>query len=296
VSLLGKLRLVLYLALPGVLVYALWRMPMMPWPGFQAGCMDSFPILSSAVRWSALVGAIVLGGCLVWLGTGRSIPLVPMLVAGGAPWFATIGFGVGIWPLMMDEYGQGMDERARRELSLVLSAELQTRRLDGVGFTATLLLSAVLVLGVEALLEHRRSGPDRSRPGRWPSKTAAALVTAALGLCLLAGLDAWMVLDSLLSWSPASGFRLLEQLLSEWSVARGVYMVGVGGAVLGAAALLVRALLDARARRPVALRPTLLALCAGATLLLDSQLRVQAFRVSGVESSTATSLLLPPSP
>ena len=286
----------LYLALPVVLVHALWWMPMRPGPGFQAGCMDSFPLLSSAVSWSALVGAIVLGGCLAWLGTGRSIPLVPLLVAGCAPWFATIGFGIGLWQLLVDEYGRRMDESARRELSLVLSAELQSRRLDGVGFTATLLLSAVLVLGVEALLEHRRSGPERSRPRRWHSKTAAALVAAALGLCLLAGLDAWMVLDSLSSWYPASDFSLLEQVLSEWSVAHGVYVVGVGGVVLGAAMLLVRALLDARARRPVALLPTLLALCAGATLLLDSQLRVQAFRVSGVESSTATSLLPPLQP
>ncbi len=262
----------LYLALPVVLVYALWWMPMLPWPGFQGACMDAFPIASSAIRWSASVGAIVLGGCLAWLGTGRSIPLVPILVVGGAPWFATIGFRLGLWPRLVDEFGRGMDESARRQLSLELSAELQNRRLDGVGFTVTLLVSAVLVLGVEALLEHRRSGPERSRPGRWHSKTAAALVAAALGLCLLAGLDAWMVLDSLSSWSRASGSPLLEQVLSGWSVARGVYMVGVGGAVLGAAALLVRAFLDARGRRPVALRPTLLALCAGATLLLDSQL------------------------
>ncbi|HZH74879.1 MAG TPA: hypothetical protein VEY88_02530 [Archangium sp.] len=279
-SMLGKMRPVLYAALPVVLVYALWRMPLPPWPGFYAGCMDSFPLLTAATGWSALVGSIVLGACLARLGTGRSIPLVPILVAGCAPWFATIGFGLGLWSLMPEQFGPHLSSKELAEALLVLSAELQFHRLTGVIFTACLLFVAVLVLGVEALLESRRSSPERSTPGRWLPKTALVLAASALCLCLLAVLDAWVAIEPLGLLSegdPKPDFLLIEQSTSGWVVAHGLYTVGTGGLLLGAVALVVRSLMEARARRPVALWPTLLALCAGATLLLDAQLFRQTF-------------------
>jgi hypothetical protein len=107
------------------------------------------------------------------------------------------------------------------------------------------------------------------------------LAASVLCLCLLAVLDAWVAIEPLgvlSKGAPNPDFLLIEQSTSGWVVAHGLYMVGTGGILLGAVALLVRSLVEARARRPVALWPTLLALCAGATLLLDAQLFRQTFR------------------
>ncbi|WP_143177225.1 hypothetical protein [Cystobacter ferrugineus] len=152
------------------------------------------PWLSFAIGWSSLVGAVVLGACLTWLGTGRSIPLVPILVVGSTPWLTAIGVGLGSRTLLMRLYGQGIKGDPDQSVALILSGELQSYLLTALLYTISLQTAAMLVLWVEASREHRGSSPERPRPGRWSSRTAAALATVTLGFCLLAVLHTWAAL------------------------------------------------------------------------------------------------------
>ncbi|QRN99108.1 hypothetical protein JRI60_08840 [Archangium violaceum] len=274
-TLLGKSRPVLYAALPVVLVIASRRIPA-PW--YQGGCLDALPVITGAVSSSALLGAIVLAACLARLGTGRAIPLVPILLAGCAPWFAVIGTGLGLWKPILDAYNP--DYRGGLEFFLSFSAELQSARLTALLHTASLLLATVLVLLVETLVQRRRPSPEPNRPGRWHPKTATVIAASALCLCLLAILDAWWTIQPVGEFArrlPHPDFLEFDQWVHEWLLAHRLYGVGTGLIILGALVLGVRSSVNARARRPVVLWPTVLAVCAAVTLLLDARLFDQTF-------------------
>ncbi|WP_257448242.1 hypothetical protein [Archangium lipolyticum] len=190
-----------------------------------------------------------------------------------------IGTGLGLWTRILNTYNLGSGTKL--DPFLVLSAELQSARLTAVLYTASLMSATVLVLLVETFIERWRSSPEPVRPGRWHPKTAAVIAASALCACLLAMLDAWWTLDPfamLANRTSSPDFLLIEQQVPGWLLAHRLYVVGTGVAALGALMLGARAFMDARAQRPVVLWPTVLAVCAAATLLLDARLLEHTFR------------------